>query len=66
MDPMLGLCFSMRGSVEGGIHRKAQRQGGRIQPENTRKCRRYKRLIGAVSSSDGGNRKKVFLIPVTI
>lgn len=47
--------------MEGGIHRKAQRQSGRIQPESTREYRRNKRLIGTVSSSDGGDRGKKML-----
>lgn len=51
----------MHESVEGGIHRKAQRQRGRIQPESTRKYGQNKRLIGTVSSSDGGDRGKKLL-----
>lgn len=44
------------------------RSRGRIQPVNMRKYRRNKRLIGTVSSSDGGDRKKKksFLIPLTV
>jgi len=52
--------------MEGGIHRKAQRQRERIQPESTRKYRQNKRLIGTVSSSGGGDGGGSFLIPVTV
>lgn len=39
------------------------RSRGRIQPVNMRKYRRNKRLIGTVSSSDGGDRKKKKKLP---
>lgn len=49
--------------MEGGIHRKAQRQRGKIWPESTRKYKPNKRLIGTVSSSDGGDRGEKKMLP---